>query len=142
VASEERDAYAADLELQAIIIGRWALLALSAEVFAEYGEDLDELSPFEYTFPISNANGDIGYLPTAAAFEEGGYEVDEAPRLLGALRFQPVIEGIIRDAIRSVLAEAAGVPPEELQPAEEAQAEAAPAEAGDPAHSEAPPGAG
>lgn len=142
VASEEREAYTADLELQAVTIGPYALLALSAEVFAEYGEDLDELSPFQYTFPISNANGDIGYLPTAAAFEEGGYEVDEAPRLLGALRFQPAIEGIIRDAIRGVLAEAAGVPPEQLQPAEEAPAEAEPAEAPDPAHSEAPPGAG
>ncbi|MFW6164470.1 MAG: hypothetical protein ACODAJ_17000, partial [Planctomycetota bacterium] len=137
VASEERDAYTADLEVQVITIGRWALLALSAEVFAEYAEDLDELSPFEHTFPISNANGDIGYLPTASAFEEGGYEVDEAPRLLGALRFQPDIEGVIRDAILEALAEAAGVPPEQLRPADEA-----PAEPADAARSEAPPGAG
>ena len=123
LAGEERDDYTADLELQVITVGSTALLALSAEVFAEYGKDLDELSPFEHTFPISNANGDIGYLPTAAAFDEGGYEVEDAPRLLGSLRFRPEVEGIVRDAIRRLLAEAAGVEPAD-EPAEAATPEA------------------
>ena len=50
--------------------------------------------------PISNANGHAGYVPTAAAFAEGGYEVEEAPRLLGGLPFRPEVEETTRRAMR------------------------------------------
>ncbi len=123
LANEEGRGHVAELELQCITIGSTALLALSAEVFAEYAKDLDALSPFDHTFPISNANGDIGYIPTAAAFEEGGYEVEDAPRLIGPLPFLPEVEGVVRDAMRRILAEAAGLAPEDLGPAEEEEAE-------------------
>lgn len=98
----------AELEIQGLAIGPVALLGLSAEVFAEYAKGLDEVSPFEHTFPISNANGAIGYLPTAAAFDEGGYEVETAPRLFGALGFQPQVESLVREAMGRVLRELGG----------------------------------
>jgi len=104
-AREGKPDHAAQLELQVIGIGDAGLVALSGEVFAEYEKFLEEVSPFELTFPVSNANGTIGYLPTAAAFDEGGYEVDIAPRLFGALRFRPEIETIIRHATSDLFAE-------------------------------------
>jgi len=107
VAAQPQSEHAAELELQAVTIGRTALVALSAEVFAEYGKFLQEVSPFEQTLAISNANGSIGYLPTAAAFAEGGYAVETAPRLFGPLRFRPDIEPIIRQAIASLLTDMA-----------------------------------
>lgn len=115
--------HTAELEVQALAIGDTALVGLSAEVFAEYAETFEEGSPFAHTFPVSVANGSIGYLPTAVAFEEGGYEVEVAPRYFGALGFRPEIEGIVRDAMATLLAEVAGTPPteQEQEPAAEEQ---------------------
>jgi len=103
VAAQNRSEHSAEVEIQVFVIGRIALVGLSGEVFADYAKTLSELSPFDHTFPISNANGSVGYLPTAAAFDEGGYEVEAAPRLFGALPFRPEIEGIIREAVRDLL---------------------------------------
>jgi len=108
LAAQDVTAPTADLEVQVIRVGDSALLALSGEAFAEYGRNLDEISPFAFTFPISNANGCTGYLPTAAAFDEGGYEVEEAPRLLGTMPFRPEVEEITRQAMEDLLAEVAG----------------------------------
>jgi hypothetical protein len=96
-----------DLEVQVLAVGDIALVGLSAEVFAEYAKMLAELSPFPHTFPISVANGALGYLPTAAAFAEGGYEVETAPRYFGVLGLRPEAEGLVRQALAEVLAEAA-----------------------------------
>jgi len=99
-----------ELEVQGMAIGNTVLVGLSGEVFAEYEKILAELSPFEHTFPISNANGTVGYLPTAAAFDEGGYEVETAPRLFGALRLRPEVEPVIRQAFADLLGELAAAP--------------------------------
>ena len=107
LAIERPPAPAKNLEIQVLAIGDAALVGLSAEVFADYTEVLNEASPFKPTFPISNANGDIGYVPTAAALQEGGYEVETAPRLLGALPFAPDVETVVRRALASLLAEMA-----------------------------------
>ena len=107
LAIERPPAPAKNLEIQVLAIGDAALVGLSAEVFADYTEVLNEASPFKPTFPISNANGDIGYVPTAAALQEGGYEVETAPRLLGALPFAPDVETVVRRALVSLLAEMA-----------------------------------
>jgi hypothetical protein len=92
-----------ELEIQGVALGDTVLVAMSAEVFAEYSKSLAELSPFEHTVPISNANGSIGYIPTAAAFDEGGYEVETAPSLNGVLGLRPEIEAIVNDAFAKLL---------------------------------------
>ena len=107
LALQHRDEHTTDLEVQVIRIGDIALLGISAEVFAEYARELDDASPFQHTFPISNANGHIGYLPTAAAFDEGGYEVEDAPRLLGGLSFRPEVEETTRRTMQELLAQMA-----------------------------------
>ncbi len=67
------------LRITAIQIGQIGVIALNAETFTEIGLTLKERSPFTFTMIASVSNGCIGYLPTAQAHEEGGYEVDLAP---------------------------------------------------------------
>jgi len=88
-------------EMQALTVGEAALVMLPGEIFAEIGLEIKERSPFEPTFVIGYANDyEVSYVPTAQAYEEGGYEptwakvapgadrvvVEEARRLLSAAK--------------------------------------------------------
>jgi hypothetical protein len=44
------------------------------ELFSEIATNIRNRSPFPQTFYFGYTNGWFGYLPTAAAFAEGGYE--------------------------------------------------------------------
>jgi len=66
------------IELQAMRIGEAALLGAPMEVFSELGAAVAEQSPFPWTAVSGYTNGSTGYLPTADAFDEGGYEVEMA----------------------------------------------------------------
>jgi neutral ceramidase len=50
------------------------LVYVPFEVFAEFGLVLRDTFPGQLVKVVSPANGYFGYLPTAAAFAEGGYE--------------------------------------------------------------------
>jgi hypothetical protein len=52
-----------------------AIAGLPGEVFVEFGLEIRKKSPFKYTIISELANESIGYVPTAKAFEEGGYDV-------------------------------------------------------------------
>ena len=39
---------------------------------------MQERSPFAHTMNLGYTNGDVGYIPTVAAYAEGGYEVASA----------------------------------------------------------------
>ena len=62
------------VELQGIRINDAVFVAVPAEVFVEIGLRIKEKANYR-TFIVGIANGYIGYLPTAAAHEVGGYEV-------------------------------------------------------------------
>jgi neutral ceramidase len=62
------------VELQAFQIGKLALCAIPAEVFAETGLAIRAGSPFDLTAIMSLANGYHGYLPTPEQHALGGYE--------------------------------------------------------------------
>ncbi len=51
-----------------------ALWSLPVEMFCEISMEVRNRSPFPHTFFVGYTNGWIGYLPTKAAFAEGGYE--------------------------------------------------------------------
>lgn len=61
-------------EIQVIAVGEVAFVAIPGEPFAELGMRIVEQSPFAETLILELANGNIGYIPTRKAYEEGGYE--------------------------------------------------------------------
>jgi neutral ceramidase len=53
-----------------------AIWSAPIELFCEVSNEIREHSPFPYTFYFGYTNGWLGYLPTASAWEHGGYEVE------------------------------------------------------------------
>ena len=67
-----------EMEMQAMRIGDAALVCVPLEPFARTGAAIRERSPFRVTQFAGYANGCIGYVPEAADFPFGGYEVEWA----------------------------------------------------------------
>lgn len=63
-----------ELEIQVFRVGQVAVVGLPGEFFVEFGLEIKERSPAEITLVVGLANGSVGYVPTAEAFEQGGYE--------------------------------------------------------------------
>jgi hypothetical protein len=51
-----------------------AFVTIPGEPFSQIGLELKFASPFRNTWVVGAANGMIGYIPTRAAFDRGGYE--------------------------------------------------------------------
>ncbi|MGH2345181.1 MAG: neutral/alkaline non-lysosomal ceramidase N-terminal domain-containing protein, partial [Chloroflexota bacterium] len=68
-------------EIQAMRIGPLTIVGLPGEIFMELGARIKEaLSPAP-VLVCGYTNGNVGYVPTRAAYAEGGYEVVSAQRL-------------------------------------------------------------
>ena len=77
---EARDGvWSVPLRISAVRIGELGLITFAAEVFAEIGMNVKAASPAAATLFASVSDGCIGYLPTAEAHAEGGYEVNMSP---------------------------------------------------------------
>ncbi|HWQ53222.1 MAG TPA: neutral/alkaline non-lysosomal ceramidase N-terminal domain-containing protein [Bryobacteraceae bacterium] len=61
-------------EVMAMRIGNVGIVGLPGEVFCEYGLQIKRRSPAPHTMVVELANDAVGYLPTAEAFAQGGYE--------------------------------------------------------------------
>lgn len=74
--------------------------AAPVELFCEIAMRVRNESPFRYTFFFGYSNGWLGYLPTAQAFREGGYEP----------RTSPFTEQVEKDFGDGVIAFLGGIP--------------------------------
>lgn len=85
--------------LSAVKIGQLALIFLPGEPFTETAMEIEKASPFEHTLVTGFSENSIGYVPTAKAYSEGGYEVGP-----GKWAFLPQgTDGIIISAAREML---------------------------------------
>ena len=66
------------MALQVLAMGDIALIGYPCEVFFRIGEAVQERSPFGHTLTVTHVDGWHGYVPTADAYSDGGYEVDMA----------------------------------------------------------------
>ncbi len=74
-----------EAELFGVSLNEVILLGANAEVFSEFTDLLRRRSDRK-VYVIGYANGDVGYLPTRAAYREGGYEVEVAHLFYGGFR--------------------------------------------------------
>jgi neutral ceramidase len=72
---EVKGVWRTPVEMQVFRMGEAAVVALAAEPFVEVGLAVKARTPLPYTMFAGYSNGSVGYLPTAAAYEIGGYEV-------------------------------------------------------------------
>ncbi len=70
--------------------------AAPVEMFCEIAMQVRNASPFPFTFYFGYANGWLGYLPTAQAFTEEGYEPKTSP-------FTARVESDLTDAVLGYL---------------------------------------
>jgi hypothetical protein len=66
-----------NLKMCSIKIGRVRIIAMSAEVVAEWNPILSKIFPDEIIMTTSCLEDVYGYLPTEGMIKDGGYEVDE-----------------------------------------------------------------
>ena len=67
------------LPLRFVAINDTMIWSAPVEMFCEIAMNIRDKSPFTQTFYFGYTNGWFGYLPTAKAFEEGGYEPKTSP---------------------------------------------------------------
>ncbi len=80
------------LPVRFLKINETLLWSAPVEMFCEIAMAVRERSPFPHTFYLGYTNGWFGYLPTKAAFEEGGYEPKTSP-------FTGAAERDVREAV-------------------------------------------
>lgn len=80
-----------EAELFGVGLNGVILVGANAEVFSEF-TDMLRRKRGRKIYLIGYANGDVGYLPTRAAYAEGGYEVEVAHMFYGG--FRPKVGGL------------------------------------------------
>ncbi len=95
-------------EIQVFRIGDLCLLGISGEPFFATGQNISHASPSDNTWALGYCNAYSGYLPTARAFREGGYEVSDSYRYLGMWQLDPSCESRVAKVARQLLTEQHG----------------------------------
>lgn len=80
------------IPMQKLQFGNLLWIGLAGEVMHGLGELIKASNPNFTTMVVSYANGNIGYIPCAADFAIGGYEVDFAPYVYNVFPFSVKVE--------------------------------------------------
>jgi neutral ceramidase len=80
----------------------FAIVTNPDELFCEIGMSIQKDSPFKQTMVVEQTNGARGYVPTARAFEEGGYETWYGEHSYLATRAGEIIERESLDILRQL----------------------------------------
>lgn len=91
------------LPLHGLRLGDAVLVGLGGEAFVEYALFGRERSTAKSTLVLGYTDGSIAYLPTGAAFSEGGYETIAYKHFPGGRPFSPAVESAIRDGMAGLL---------------------------------------
>ena len=86
--------------VEALRMGDVGIVAFPGEAFAEMGLEVKAKSPFPLTFCIDLSNGYIGYIPTVAAFDVGGYETWRARSSPLARGAAPILVNTALDSLK------------------------------------------
>lgn len=92
-----------DFPLHGFAFGDIAILGLPGEVFVEYQLHAEAVSPFRQTLTLGCTNAVGTYVPTAAALDQGGYEVSFTPLWWGRLPFAPELERNLQQGLENLL---------------------------------------
>ena len=84
------------LPIRFLRINDTVIWSAPVEMFCEIAMDVRDTSPFAHTFYFGYTNGWLGYLPTAKAFEEGGYEPATST-------FSPQVEADVRQTVAAFI---------------------------------------
>jgi hypothetical protein len=88
------------LEVTCLAVGRARILHFPGELFVEYQLNAKAERPDRFVAVAAYGDYAPGYIGTAVAYEQGGYETSP-----GASNVAPEVENVISDAIRKLLAE-------------------------------------
>jgi neutral ceramidase len=89
--------------LHALRIGDAVLIGLGGEAFVEYALYGRERSTAASTMILGYTDGSVGYLPTAVAYKEGGYEPNAYQHLPDGKPWSPEIEEVLKAEIDAAL---------------------------------------
>jgi len=82
---------------------KYSFLCMPGEVFCEYALMFKKMFVPREIIPLGYTDGMVGYIPTAKAIREGGYEVERSYKLFGLpCPFSDEIEKIIVEGVKSL----------------------------------------
>jgi hypothetical protein len=102
MAASGRTDFTASFPIQVLTIGGARFIGLPAEVFVQYALDFD-VQVDQPVFTLGCTNGALNYLPTAADFALGGYEVEYAHKYYNSLMFTPECEKLVRAKVYDMI---------------------------------------
>lgn len=85
-----------EFAIQRLNLGGVQILGFPAEMFVQYQLDFAAQSRTP-VLSLAYTNGCWNYLPTAAEYPRGGYEVNDANKYYGTLMFAPEAESLVRE---------------------------------------------
>ncbi|MFP4383832.1 MAG: hypothetical protein ACLFST_02380 [Spirochaetia bacterium] len=96
-----------EMEVGVLAIGDTAMVTLPGELFSEIGMNIKSRSPFRTTIISELTNGSFCYIPTASAFDRGGYETDFSAKVYGLYMLTRDAQEIVENAAERLLRSAA-----------------------------------